>query len=90
MDKAFEQIRDMARTAGEADRRKLLDGVRDLAYSLESPKDTTDRIMFLVRLYKPPHQLLEELLNLTIFCVVNPRRSHQGIRTNRARIIVLF
>ena len=33
----------------EAERKKLLDTLRDVAYSLESPEDTMQRIMFYVK-----------------------------------------
>ena len=33
----------------EAERKKLLDTLRDVAYSIESPEDTMQRIMFYVK-----------------------------------------
>lgn len=67
----------MARMANEADRRKILDGIRDLAYSIESPKDTTDRIMFLVRVSKSPHHLRgrknKNWSKLSILLIINSR-----------------
>lgn len=39
----------IARNADEAGRKKLLDTLRDVAYSIESPEDTIQRIMFSVR-----------------------------------------
>lgn len=39
----------IAKNADEADRKKVLDTLRDVAYSIESPEDTIQRIMFSVR-----------------------------------------
>ena len=39
----------LAKGAGEADRKKLLDTLRDVAYSIEAPEDMIQRILFLVQ-----------------------------------------
>ena len=48
MDTAFDQIRALAQDANEATRKKVLDGLRDLTYSLETPQDSIQRIIFYV------------------------------------------
>lgn len=42
------QVKNLASTANEAARKKMIDQLRDLSYSLESPDDTLQRIMYLV------------------------------------------
>ena len=39
----------LASDANESSRRKLIDGLRDLSYTIETPHDTLQRIMFTVR-----------------------------------------
>jgi hypothetical protein len=47
--KAFaDRATEFAKIANETERKKLLDELRDLAYSLESPQDSAQRIMYLV------------------------------------------
>jgi demethylsterigmatocystin 6-O-methyltransferase len=50
MDEVINQVTHLASTADEATRKKLIVTLRDLAYSIESPDDTMQRIMFLVSL----------------------------------------
>ncbi|CAI7666386.1 unnamed protein product [Penicillium manginii] len=47
MDSIITQIKSLAQDADEASRRKILDGLRDLALSLETPQDTMQRISYL-------------------------------------------
>lgn len=49
MDALFAQAREAAKTADEAQRKKLIDDLRDLAIELETPWDSMQRIMYLVR-----------------------------------------
>jgi demethylsterigmatocystin 6-O-methyltransferase len=47
MDAIISQVQALAKTADEAGRKKLVDdGLRDLSYSLETPQDTAQRVMF--------------------------------------------
>ncbi|KAF7508283.1 hypothetical protein GJ744_009428 [Endocarpon pusillum] len=46
MDSLSSQVRASASRANEAERKKIIDGLRDLAFSIESPEDTMQRIMF--------------------------------------------
>ena len=48
MDTIFAQLRSLVQTADEAGRKKILDGLRELSYSIESPQDSIQRICFLV------------------------------------------
>lgn len=50
MDAIFDQIRALAKDADEASRKKLLDGLNDLYYSIESPNDSLNRIISSVSL----------------------------------------
>lgn len=50
MEAVVEQVRGLAGSADEAGRSKVLDQLRELIYSLESPDETMNRIMFLVSL----------------------------------------
>ena len=47
MDNLLSLAKAIAKDADEAGRKKLLDTLRDVAYSIESPEDTIQRIMFL-------------------------------------------
>ena len=49
MDSLLSLAKAIAKDADEAGRKKLLDTLRDVAYSIESPEDTIQRIMFSVR-----------------------------------------
>lgn len=49
MDALLSAVRTAAATADEAARKKLLDGLRDLQYSIEKPEDTMQRVIHLVR-----------------------------------------
>ena len=49
MDNLLSLAKAIAKDADEAGRKKLLDTLRDVAYSIESPEDTIQRIMFSVR-----------------------------------------
>jgi demethylsterigmatocystin 6-O-methyltransferase len=42
------EVRTMAATADDAGRRKILDSVRELQYSLETPHDTLNRVIYYV------------------------------------------
>ena len=44
----FDQIRAHAKDADEAGRKEILDGLRNLTYSLETPQDSIQRIIFYV------------------------------------------
>ena len=46
MDKLLAQVKHDASTGDEAARKKLLQGLRDLAFSIETPEDTIQRVMF--------------------------------------------
>ena len=48
MEAALAQIWDIASTADEASRKKIVIALRDTMYSIESVDDTMHRIMFLV------------------------------------------
>ena len=50
MDAFLEQAKSLAKTAGEADRKKIQDTLRDLSYSLESTQESAQRILFSVSL----------------------------------------
>ncbi|MCJ1268551.1 hypothetical protein MMC22_008439 [Lobaria immixta] len=47
MEAVVDQVKGLAGSADEAGRSKILDQLRELAYSLESPDETMNRIMFL-------------------------------------------
>lgn len=49
MDTFISLAKTLAKDTDEAGRKKVLDTLRDLAYSIESPEDTIQRIMFYVR-----------------------------------------
>ena len=49
MDTFISLAKTLAKDADEAGRKKVLDTLRDVAYSIESPEDTIQRIMFYVR-----------------------------------------
>jgi len=48
MEAILDQVKHFTKTADEAARQKLIVGLRDLAYAIESPDDTMQRIMFAV------------------------------------------
>ena len=48
MESALQAVRDLAKTADEATRKKIILALRDLAYSIESSDDTMGRILFSV------------------------------------------
>lgn len=50
MEAVVDQVKGLAGSADEAGRSEILDQLRELAYSLESPDETMNRIMFLVSL----------------------------------------
>jgi demethylsterigmatocystin 6-O-methyltransferase len=54
MDALIAQVQSIAKTADEAGRKKLLDSLRDLSYSLETPSDTSQRVMYQVRGHTSP------------------------------------
>lgn len=49
MDTFLSLAKTLADDVDEAGRKKVLDTLRDVAYSIESPEDTIQRIMFYVR-----------------------------------------
>lgn len=49
MDAFIAQAKALVKTADEAGRKKILDTLREVSYSLESPQDSAQRIMYLVR-----------------------------------------
>ena len=44
----MDQAKRSAETVNEQERKKLIDGLRDLSYSIETPDDTMHRIMYMV------------------------------------------
>jgi demethylsterigmatocystin 6-O-methyltransferase len=46
MDAVIAQVQALAKMVDEAGRKTLLDGLRDLSYSLETPQDTAQRVMY--------------------------------------------
>lgn len=50
MDAIITQVHDLAKTADEAGRKKILDSLRDLSYSLETREDTAQRVMYQVKI----------------------------------------
>ena len=53
MEAVIDQAKRVASNANEAERRKIIDGLRDLSYSLETPDDTMQRVMYLVSAIEP-------------------------------------
>jgi demethylsterigmatocystin 6-O-methyltransferase len=49
MDAIIAQAKSLAKTADEGARKQLLDALRDLSYSLETPQDTIQRVQYQVR-----------------------------------------
>ena len=49
MDAALAEVRELASSAGEETRSKVVDSLRNTLYSLESEDESLERIMFLVR-----------------------------------------
>ena len=49
MDTFLSLAKTIAKDVDEASRKKVLDTLRDVAYSIESPEDTIQRSMFYVR-----------------------------------------
>ena len=47
----MEQAKRLANNLSEQEREKLIDALRDLSYSLETPDDTMQRIMYMVRVF---------------------------------------
>lgn len=48
MEAVIDQVKRMASNANEVERKKIIDGLRDLSYSLETPDDTLQRVIYLV------------------------------------------
>ena len=48
MEEVTRTVKRLASDADELSRRKLIDGLRDLSYSIETPNDTLERVAFLV------------------------------------------
>lgn len=51
MEEVVDQVRSLAGSVDEAGRSRILDQLRELAYSLELPDETMNRIMFLVSFF---------------------------------------
>ncbi|KAK0506920.1 hypothetical protein JMJ35_010620 [Cladonia borealis] len=47
MEGLMDQAQRLAETDNEQERKKLIDGLRDLSYSIETPDDTMQRIMYM-------------------------------------------
>lgn len=54
MDALISQVKNEAHSLDDVGRQKILDGLRNLALSIETPEDSLQRIMFLVRLLCNP------------------------------------
>jgi hypothetical protein len=65
MEALISHVKATANKADEAGRKKIIDGLRDLAYSIESPEDTMQRIMFQV--LKLPYPLKQRARSLRPF-----------------------
>lgn len=50
MEAIIDQAKLLADNVSEQERKKLIDGLRDLSYSLETPNDTIHRLMYMVDL----------------------------------------
>ena len=48
MEGLLDQAKHLADTVSEKERKKLIDGLRELSYSIETPDDTLQRIMYSV------------------------------------------
>ena len=48
MEDLMDEAKRLAENVNEQERKKLIDGLRDLSYSIETPDDTMNRIMYLV------------------------------------------
>lgn len=53
MESIIQQVRKLAETADEAGRQELLLGLRNVAHSIEKPRDTVARKIFPVRIRQP-------------------------------------
>ena len=62
MDTVIAQIKSLAGSANEATRKNMTDQLRELSYSLESPDDTLQRVMYLVSM-SPNMRILALLPN---------------------------
>ena len=51
MEAIIDQAKRLAGNVSEQERKKLIDGLRDLSYSLETPDDTMQRIMYMVGVF---------------------------------------
>lgn len=49
MDHTINEVKEFAEATDASGRKKLIDALRDVSYSLETPDDTLQRIMFLVK-----------------------------------------
>ncbi|KAL2050995.1 hypothetical protein ABVK25_008741 [Lepraria finkii] len=47
MEAVIDQVKRMASNANEVERKEIIDGLRDLSYSLETPDDTLHRVIYL-------------------------------------------
>lgn len=57
MDAIVAQVQELAKYAGEVEKREMMVRLRDLTYSLEDPNDTVYRVGYHVR---GDHQLLHQ------------------------------
>lgn len=67
MEAVVDQVRSLAGSVDEAGRSRILDQLRELAYSLELPDETMNRIMFLVSFF------------ITFVHTLRPRRSKTNV-----------
>lgn len=49
MEDVINSVKHLASNADEAGRKKIIDGLRELSYSIETPDDTVQRLMYMVR-----------------------------------------
>lgn len=49
MEDVIDRVKRLAHETDERGRQQLIDGLRDLSYSIETPDDTLERILNLVR-----------------------------------------
>ena len=57
------QAQSLANTADETGRKRILDTLRDVQYSLETPYDTLQRLFFLVNMFPFRLPVQESMLN---------------------------
>lgn len=75
-------VEELAATTDEAARQKLLFTLRDLAYSIEDPDDTLDRIGYLVR-------IVLQFLNSFPSSIVEPDFTLNFASTSKRQLLAL-